>query len=103
MLALVCSAAAKHAISSHVPLPPSNPFKNAEEKKLQNSNASVSPPSSYINLKQTMSALGHKQTLRQVSAMSALAPKADIGQRLLRQSWRRKFDPWMLRIALNQQ
>ena len=40
-LALVCSAAAKHAISSHVPLPPSNPFKNADEKKLQNSNASA--------------------------------------------------------------
>ena len=40
-LALVCSAAAKHIISSHVPLPPSNPFKNAEEKKLQNLNASV--------------------------------------------------------------
>ena len=40
-LALVCSAAAKNAISGPVPLPPSNPFKNAEEKKLQNLNASI--------------------------------------------------------------
>ena len=40
-LALICSAAAKDAISAHVPLPPSNPFKTAEEKKLQNSNASA--------------------------------------------------------------
>jgi hypothetical protein len=33
-----------------------------------------------------MSALGHKQTLRQVSAMSALPPKADInrGERYVR-------------------
>ena len=47
--------------------------------------------------------LGQKRTFRSASAMSALPPKADIGQRLLRQSWRCKFDPWMLRIALNQQ
>jgi hypothetical protein len=40
-LALMCSGAAKHAISANVPLPPSNPIKTAEEKKLQNSNASV--------------------------------------------------------------
>ena len=40
-LALICSAAAKSAISVHVPLPPSNPFKNAEEKKQQNLNASA--------------------------------------------------------------
>jgi len=41
MVALICSAAAKNAISVHVPLPPSNPLKNAEEQKQQNSNASV--------------------------------------------------------------
>ena len=40
-LAMICSAAAKHAVSSQVPLPPTNPFKNTEEKKLQNSNASA--------------------------------------------------------------
>ena len=40
-LALICSAAAKSVISGHVPVPPSNPFKNAEEKKQQNSNASA--------------------------------------------------------------
>jgi len=31
--------------------------------------------------------------------MSALPPKADIGQR----DKRGKFDPWMLKLALNQQ
>ncbi len=40
-LALMCSAAAKPAISANVPLPPSNPLKTTEEKKLQNSNASA--------------------------------------------------------------
>ena len=43
-----------------------------------------------------------------VDSLKALDPnrpirEADIGQRLLRQSWRCKFGPWMLRIALNQQ
>lgn len=40
-LALISSAAAKSVIPVHVPLPPSNPFKNAEEKKQQNLNASA--------------------------------------------------------------
>jgi hypothetical protein len=38
-----------------------------------------------------MSALGQKRTFHDVRAMSALPPIADIGQRLLRQSWRCKF------------
>jgi penicillin-insensitive murein DD-endopeptidase len=36
-VALVCAAAAKHTVFARVPLPPSNPFRNAEEQKLQNS------------------------------------------------------------------
>jgi penicillin-insensitive murein DD-endopeptidase len=40
-LALVCGAAAKYATSANVPLPPSKPLKSAEEKTLQNSNASA--------------------------------------------------------------
>jgi hypothetical protein len=46
-----------------------------------------------------MSALGQKQTCAMQKTMSALPPKADIGQR----GKRCKFDPWMLRVALNQQ
>jgi hypothetical protein len=35
--------------------------------------------------------------------MSALPPKADIGQRSFAAIFVLQFDPWMLRIALNQQ
>ena len=40
-LTLICSAAAKDTTSAHVPLPRSNPVKNVEGLKLQNSNASA--------------------------------------------------------------
>ena len=41
------------------------------------------------NLRERMSALGHKRTLRLASPMSALPPKADIGT----QSWNVRFVP----------
>jgi hypothetical protein len=38
---------------------------------------------------------GSKADICSANGMSALPPKADIGQRFVRQSWRCKFDPWM--------
>src|SRR5215510_8777084 len=52
-LALIYSAAAKHIIPVHVPLPPSNPLKNSEEQKRQNSK-----PASILFSEKTLPTLG---------------------------------------------
>ena len=53
------------------------------------------PPKGDTRQHQRMSALGQKQTCAVQNGISALPPKADIGQR----DKRHKSDPWMLGIA----
>jgi penicillin-insensitive murein DD-endopeptidase len=57
-VALICSAAAKNATSIYVPLPPSNPFKNAKEEKQQKSE-----PASFLFAEKRLPSLGRAMAI----------------------------------------
>ena len=57
-VALICSAAAKNAASIYVPLPPSNPLKNAKEEKQR-----ISKPASALFSEKRLPSLGRAMAI----------------------------------------